>query len=286
VRWDDRDRRSVTKDELAAGDFFADAHGHFVSTLRFELQSEPDDYSAEGTVEIGPYLQAEGVAWPNMAVLLTLADVLIGRLASRHSAPRISVTADLGVRLFKAAGVERISCRARLVKVGGTMTVGDATFYSERSEERIGTSLGTFLASPRPVDEVPDGFPSELRVEQTRARTLFEHVGVSIPETGVAEVGAIRQELGHATQSLQGGVVALLGEAATYSAVGALDGPPQVVDSLEVHYVAAGRVGPFRAVAEPIEWSPARCALRVEVSDLGRDRVIALIDTTTRPLDS
>jgi acyl-coenzyme A thioesterase PaaI-like protein len=274
----------VTENEPASGDFFADAHGHFVSTLRFELPPELDDYSAEGTVDVDPYLQAEGVPWPNMAVLLTLSDVLIGRLASRHSAPRISVTADLGVRLFKGVVDEPIACRARLVKVGRTMTVGDATFYSERSGERIGTSLGTFLASPRPVDEAPNGFPSERRVLQTRARSLCEHVGISVPETGVADIGAFRQELGNATQSLQGGVVALLGETATYSAVGALDGPPQVVDSLEVHYLAAGRVGPFRAVAEPIEWSPARCALRVEVSDLGRDRVIALIDATTRPL--
>ncbi len=138
----------MTKDEHATGDFFADSHGHFVSTLRFELPPEPDDYSAEGTVEVDPYLQAEGMAWPNMAVLLTLSDVLIGRLASRHSAPRISVTADLGVRLFKATVDERISCRARLVKVGRTMTVGDATFYSERSGERIGTSLGHLSRVP------------------------------------------------------------------------------------------------------------------------------------------
>ena len=79
-------------------------------------------------------------------------------------------------------------------------------------------------------------------------------------------------------------MVALIGEVATYSAAGGLDGPTQVVDTLEVHYLAAGRVGPFRATAEPLERSAARSSFRVELRDLGRDRVIALIETTTRPL--
>jgi acyl-coenzyme A thioesterase PaaI-like protein len=270
--------------EVGSGDtdFFADAHGSFLSTLGFELHPERD-LAADGVVGIDPYLQAEGVPWPNMATLLTLADVLIGRLASRNTAPRISVTADLGVRLFRPVAGERVVVSARLRKVGRTMSVGDATIHLERTGELVGTSLGTFLASPRPGDHALSGFPPERRATR-RAGTLREHIGITSPEPGVAELGTLRPDVVNATQSLQGGVAALLGEVATYSAVGGLDGPAQVVDTLGVHYLAAGRDGPFVATAEPLERTAARSSFRVELRDGGRDRVIALIETTTRPL--
>lgn len=272
----------MSHEPAQGGDFFADAHGHFVSTLGFELQPERD-LAADGAVQIDPYLAAApGVAWPNMATLLTLADVLIGRLASRNTAPRISVTADLGVRLFRPVLDERVVVRARLRKVGRTMSVGDATIHLERTGEQLGTALGTFLASPRPGDQALSGFPTERRATRPRAATLREHIGITTPGAGVAELGALRPDLVNATNSLQGGVVALLGEVATYSAVA--DGPAQVVDSLEVHYLAAGRVGPFRATAAALERTTARSSFRVELCDLGRDRVMALIETTTRPL--
>jgi len=272
--------------DLFTGDLHADARGHFVSTMGFEFEPETDDRHARGGLTIDPYLQAEGLPWPSVATLLTLADIMIGRLASHHTAPRISVTADLGVRLFNPPVGERIACRARLVKVGRTMTVGEADLVSERSGEVIGTALGTFLASPRPIDQAPLGFPPEFapRGDVTRARTLVEQVGLTFPAPGIAEIASLRSDLTNATQSLQGGVTALLGEAATYSAVAAMGGR-QVVDSLEVHYLAAARVGPFRATAEILNRGAPRSFARAEVRDLGQDRLAAIIEATTRPLD-
>jgi acyl-coenzyme A thioesterase PaaI-like protein len=80
-------------------------------------------------------------------------------------------------------------------------------------------------------------------------------------------------------------VTALLGEAATYSAVAAAIGDRQVVDSLEVHYLAAARVGPFRATAQILNHGAPRSYVRAEVRDLGQDRLAAIIEATTRPLD-
>jgi len=264
-------------------DLHADAGGHFISTMRLEFGEEPDDRHAVGAVMVDPYLQADGLPWPNMATLLTMADVLIGRLASHHTRPRISVTSDLGIRLFRQAIDERVECRARLLKVGRTMSVGDAEFFSE-SGEMIGTALGTFLASPRPADVAAQGFAFGQPDENPRARTLAEHVGIATPEPGVADMAALRSDLTNATQSLQGGIVALLGEVATYSAFGSDDVGTQVVDTLEVHYLSAGRTGPFRASAECLSLTTNGGYFRVQVRDLGRDRLTAVIETTTRPL--
>jgi acyl-coenzyme A thioesterase PaaI-like protein len=273
--------------DLLTGDLHADARGHFVSTLGFEFDPEADDRHARGSLTVDPYLQAEGLPWPNLATLLTMADIMIGRLASHHTAPRISVTADLGVRLFNPPAGERIEFRARLVKVGRTMTVGEADLVAERSGQVIGTALGTFLASPRPMDQAPMGFPPEFgaRGDVARARTLREQVGLTLPAPGIAEIASLRSDLTNATQSLQGGVTALLGEAATYSAVAAAIGDRQVVDSLEVHYLAAARVGPFRATAQILNHGAPRSYVRAEVRDLGQDRLAAIIEATTRPLD-
>jgi len=273
------------RNEAMAADLHADARGHFISTMRFDLGAEPDDRHAEGAVLIDPYLQAEGLPWPSMSTLLTLADVLIGRLASHHTAPRISVTSDLGLRLFESPVGERVELRARLLKIGRTMSVGDARLFSEGSGTMIGTALGTFLASPRPVDVAPRGFPMERRDELPRARTLADQVGVVTVAPGVAEIPALAADLTNATASLQGGAVALLGEAATYSALAATNVGRHVIDTLEVHYLAAARVGPFRATAETLGQDGGRAYFRVEVRDLGRDRLSAVIETTTRALD-
>jgi acyl-coenzyme A thioesterase PaaI-like protein len=273
---------------LSAGNLHADGRGHFVSTLGFQLDTEVDDRHANGSLLVDAYLQADAFRWPNLSALLTLADVLIGRLASHHTAPRISVTANLGVRLFGPAVGERIECRSRLRKVGRTMSVGDAEFYSDEAATPFGTAIGTFLASPRPVDEVPMGFlampgmttPSE---PVPRANRLADHVGIEFPEPGVAEIPALRPDLGNATASLQGGVVALLGEAAAYSALRAHGHSDHVVDSIEVYYLAAARSGPFRATAQLVGVDATRGHSRVEIRDVGQDRLTSIIEATTRP---
>jgi acyl-coenzyme A thioesterase PaaI-like protein len=297
----DGDVAMTEADERAPGypltsELHADARGHFVSTLGFQLDTEIDDRSANGSLMLDSYLQSDHISWPNLSALLTLADVLIGRLASHHTAPRISVTANLSVRLFEPPLGQRVECRSRLRKVGRTMSVGAAEFFSEHSAEPFGTSIGTFLASPRPADELPVGFTlplsegnqgegsqSEATQSPPRTHRLEDHVGIEFPDPGVAEILALRPDLGNATGSLQGGVVALLGEAATYNALRAAGSNDQVVDSLEVYYLAAARQGPFRATAELLGGGTTRGHSRVEIRDLGRDRLTSIIEATTRP---
>ncbi len=253
-----------------------------MSTMGFEYRM--DGPVATGRVKVGPYLQS-APRWPGVAALLTFADVLIGQLASAQTYPRISVTADLGVKVFSALpGDGMYEMTAELLKTGRTMTVGETRFFS--SDRRLmATSVGTFLASPRPADEAPDGFPDSLTARVTTepgASTLGEQVGLELLAPGHARI-VLRPDLFNATESLQGGLVALLGEVAARSAATARAGRPYVVGGLQVHYLAAARVGPFHTSAE-VEDREGASRVRVEVRDSGRDdRLVSLILADTFP---
>jgi acyl-coenzyme A thioesterase PaaI-like protein len=176
---------------------------------------------------------------------------------------------------------------ATLIKTGQSMSVGETEIRASRSGHVVATALGTFLASPRPVDRVPESFgdllPPGNGPRASVAATLAEQVGLKVVEPGLAEID-LRPDLVNATESLQGGLVALLGEMAAQSAASAAAGVPHVVDSLEVHYLAAARVGPFRGTARLLSAEPDRTLVRVEVRDQGRDgRVASVIVAGTRP---
>ncbi len=261
----------------------ADAGGHFMSTMG--LEHDVDDQVGWGRVTLGPYL-CTGKGWPSAAVLITFADVLIGRLASQRTMPRISVTANLGVRMVGTPPPDgQLKLHGRLVKTGRTMSVGETIVTAAGSGDVVATSLGTFLASPRPQDVAPDGFrrtePSP--VPDRVAPTLAEHVGLQLKEPGVVTAG-LRPDLFNATESLQGGVTALMGELAAQTAATEAAGVPHVLDTLDVYYLAAGRVGPFVTRTRMLSAEPARTLAQVEVRDSGRDdRLLAVILSGTRP---
>ena len=131
-----------------SADLHADARGHFISTMHFELGPEHDAWHAQGAVLIDPYLQADGLPWPSASTLLTLADILVGRLASHHTSPRISVTSDLGIRLFTPPVGERLEFRARLLKVEDD--VGRRYLHLLGAIRRIGGNRPRGTSSPRP----------------------------------------------------------------------------------------------------------------------------------------
>jgi len=263
----------------------ADERAHFMATMGFEHSL--DDADGHGRATVGPYLMT-APGWPSVAALLTFADVLIGTTASRRTAPRISVTADLSVRVVAALPDDgRLELRSELVKAGRTMSVGETEIVSAHSGRRVAVAIGTFLASPRPQDVAPEGFGTRFESHQRPlitpdAATLADYVGLQVLEPGIAEL-ALRPDLHNATESLQGGLVALLGEIAAQTAATEAAGCPHVVDSLDVHYLAAARTGPFLARASLLDLSLAR----VEIRDPGRgDRVVSVILARTRPSPS
>ena len=261
-----------------SADLHADERAHFMATMGFECTVGRE--VALGQVKVGNYLRS-APNWPSTAALLTFADVLIGVLASHQTAPRISVTSNLAVHVVGPLPPNgSLTMRGELSKVGRSMTVGETEMRASDSGDLVATAIGTFLASPRPQDVSVisgDRFRTVGGAE-TNADTLADHVGLRVVEPGLAEI-SLRSDLTNATESLQGGLVALLGETAAQTAASAATGAMAVVESLDVYYLAAARVGPFRAAAQLLN----RDLVRVEIRDTGRDgRLVAIATTHTR----
>jgi len=79
---------------------------------------------------------------------------------------------------------------------------------------------------------------------------------------------------------LHGGVTTTVVESAVRHALGGAD-----LTSVVLHFLRPGRVGPVRAVAEPVGSRPDGTLMRVEVRDLGADRrtmAVAIVTATRR----
>jgi acyl-coenzyme A thioesterase PaaI-like protein len=262
-----------------SADLHADERAHFMATMGFDCRIEGD--LGLGQVSIGSYLRS-APQWPSTAALLTFADVVIGVLASHQTAPRISVTSNLAVHIVGPLPSDgALSMRGRLSKVGRSMTVGETEMRASESGDLVATAIGTFLASPRPQDvaRITHARFGPMPGAQPNADTLAGHVGLRVIEPGLTEIG-LRSDLTNATESLQGGLVALLGETAAQTAASSTAGAPAVVESLDVYYLAAAWVGPFRAAARLLRDD----LFRVEIRDPGRDdRMVAIATARTCP---
>jgi acyl-coenzyme A thioesterase PaaI-like protein len=260
-------------------DLHADERAHFMSTMGFECHI--DDDLAFGQAEVDNYLRS-APNWPSTAVLLTFADVLIGVLASHQTAPRISVTSNLAVHIVGPLPPDgALNMRGQLSKIGRSMTVGETEMRAPDSGDLVATAIGTFLASPRPQDVTRISHDRFRTVGRTasNAASLADHVGLRVVEPGLIEID-LRPDLTNATESLQGGLVALLGEKAAQTTASAATGRAAVVESLEVYYLAAARAGPFRTAAQLLRDD----LVRVEIRDTGRDdRLVAIATAGTRP---
>ena len=99
-----------------------------------------------------------------------------------------------------------------------------------------------------------------------------QRVGVRTIAPGITEIDR-RPFVVQASNSLQGGIVALLGETAAESLTG------QPVRDLDIRFFTGVRVGPGRATAEVI----GDGSVRVEVRDAGNDGRLAALAVARIP---
>jgi len=71
--------------------------------------------------------------------------------------------------------------------------------------------------------------------------------------------------------SMHGGLVSMLVDVAGASALAAASGRPLATSSIEVQYLASGRIGPIRAVGEVLRLGDALGIAEVRVVDVGRE---------------
>jgi acyl-coenzyme A thioesterase PaaI-like protein len=239
----------------------------FPAGIVFGFTISDDEMSATGDVTLTNEVRVPGSSLPRASVLATIGDCVAGVPAGIMTGPdQLSVTLDISVRLVAASCGDRLTVEGQIVKKGRSIIAGEVRYLDAETSALVAYSYLTFMASPRPQDK---GFPRMrgMRNEVSMPEPIDRYLGAHVLAPGVVEIERapfVRQAAG----SLQGGVVAVLGELAAESLTGA------AVRDLDVRYLSAVRVGPGRATATDL----GDGLVRVEVCDAGRDdRLTAIV---------
>jgi acyl-coenzyme A thioesterase PaaI-like protein len=247
----------------------------FISRLPFEGQLTDDRSAMVGETMVTSMLRPPGAATARPAVLATVADCLAGVPACLLTLPRLALTLDIAVRLASPVTGDRLSVDARVLKAGSRTIATEVTFADAATGQLAASCYLTFTPSPRPQDVAPAAM-GEMRTPGELDEPLTDLVGIRTIRPGVVEIDhrpLVTQDSG----TLQGGIVALLGEMAAET----LTGLPVV--ELDTRYLATVRVGPARTNARRVGES----GVRVEVRDVGNGgRLAALVHARVdeRPL--
>jgi acyl-coenzyme A thioesterase PaaI-like protein len=237
----------------------------FVSAIPFRFELSDDGLHMQGDARIPDELRAVDSRLPRASVLATIADCIAGIPACLVTAPRLAVTLDIAVRLVAEPRGDDLTLEGEIVKQGRSTVASEVRFSDAQTDQLVASSYVTFMASPRPQDQAPPLLKG-MQTLGSMPVALPDYVGARITRPGEVEVDLTRFVM-QASSSLQGGVVALVGEMAAES----LCRSP-VLD-LDIRYLSAVRVGPARATARRL----SRDTVRVEVRDLGNDDRLAAL---------
>jgi acyl-coenzyme A thioesterase PaaI-like protein len=245
--------------------------GSFINDLWFEFDVTDQGTHGEGRASLTPTMESvPSLVRPS--VLLTIADCIAGVPAMHVASPRLSVTLDMVVRIVAPATGPELAMTSDLLKKGKNTVASEVRFTDAGSQELVALATLTFMASPRPQDISPpilDG----MVMHGSMPVPFPERVGLRTLAPGVTEVDR-RPFVEQAAGSIQGGIVALLGETAAQS----LTGRPVI--ELDARFFTGVRVGPGRATAEAV----GADLVRVEVRDGGSaDRLAALVFARVGP---
>lgn len=249
--------------------------GHFLRHLRIEADATrpgvcvgrlpvlPDLCGPDASVRLGAVAAALDVTAGTLAVQSVYPDwTATTHLSIQTSAGIASGSVTLTCRVARA-GRTSVFIEARLTDDDGT-AVGSATIGFQRLIRRDGNPDAA---------GAPEGRVTRLGSDTPEDRpALTDFIGVRPGGDGV-EID-LSTRVANSFGTIQGGVVATLLEAAALGTA-ALDPtgetPVGRIADLEVHYLAAGKAGPFRAEAEAVRSSPGESVLRLTLRDVGAD---------------
>ncbi|WP_344821352.1 hotdog domain-containing protein [Actinocorallia longicatena] len=221
-----------------------------------------DGGEMHGSGWITPEMHAPGTGRLRTSILASWADYLAGRLAVEVMTPRVPVTLDLDVHLYRPApGSGTVTGVCRVVKSGRSVFVAGIEFADE-SGEPIGTATGSFMVVPDPAIVMPP-IPSAaagLPPGEPLAVPFAERAGCARRGPGVAVLQRSEEGI-NASGTVGGGLIALAVEEAFLSLE-----PGRTLSSLALRYLQPVRIGPATATAH------VRHGLgHAELRDSGRD---------------
>ncbi len=260
-------------------------------TARVRTRVTPFVTTADGGVRAG--------------VLATLVDIVGGAIAARVLRPDWLATADLAVQRTGPVHGSWVEARGSVLRRGRTTLVIEALVVSldddGREVEVDGAPAGpvawasmTFAVLPARNPSSPVQMAGDLPV-----RWSFDGGSLSVPVLDALPVEvldgpagtvalAVRPYLHNSFGAVQGGVIALVAEAAGAEAIGAAsggDGSSVVVTGLQVAYLALGRVGPVVTSTRVLGTGPdGHGSAVVELRDSGADdRLMTVVNVVGVP---
>ena len=241
---------------------------HILRELGFTITRVGDEL--HGAASITPQMHVPGTSQLRTSILASWLDLLAGHLAVDAMTPRVPVTLELDVHLYRPApGSGRIRAVGRTVKAGRSVFVASVEFTSEHGEP-LAIGAGSFMSAPDPAARLPSrlGIDASAPVELLRV-PLAERAGCERREPGVAVLPRSEDGL-NASNSVNGGLITLAVEESVLSLA-----PGDTLCSLSVRYLQAVRVGPAVATAHVHNGLGL-----VELRDLGNDNRLAVTATT------
>jgi acyl-coenzyme A thioesterase PaaI-like protein len=243
---------------------------HVVAELGLEIDVVGDEL--HGTAAVHDEMFVPDTACLRISVLAAWADHVAGLLAAQAVAPRVGVTLDLDVHLYREpSGLHAVRAIARPLKVGRSVAVVGVELIAGDGVP-VGVATGSFMPAPDAQLTLP---PLADSLAAARGRTsrltvpFAQRARCQRSEPGVALL-PVSAEAINASKTLNGGLLALVVEEAHLSAASGV-----TLASLTMRYLRPVREGPAIAHAE------VQAGLgRVEVRDAGHDDRLAVTATT------
>ena len=218
---------------------------HVVAELGLSVRLDGDGLAGDALVY--PEMHVPGTDVLRISVLAAWADMLTGLLTGTSLAPRVPVTLDLSIDLPQPVrGTPAIVGSSRLLKAGRSVVVLEVTFVLAGGTDPVAVGTASFMPSPDTSLSLPAwrDSPSLLDRPKDRLTAPFaERAGCERRDDGVAELPR-REDALNASNTINGGLIALLMEEAALSAA-----PGSVLSSLALRYLRPARVGPLVATA-------------------------------------
>lgn len=217
---------------------------------------------------ITPEMHVPGTAHLRTSILATWADTLAGLLASQVMGPRVPVTLELDVNLYRPApGVGEVRAFGRTVKVGRSVFVAEMEFTVD--DEPVAVAAASFMVAPNPDVRLPHQLSIDMPATGLRlTKPLAERAGCERRSPGVAVLPRSEDGL-NASNTFNGGLIALAAEEAVLSLA-----PGESLCFLGLRYLQAARVGPVVATARLRDGVG-----RVELRDSGNDNRLTTLAT-------
>jgi len=239
-------------------------------------------------------------------VLAIFVDVFAGSAAVRAVQPDWIATGDLALCRLRPSHKDRLRATARVLRAGRRTVVLEVELRARRDltsgsglasagprlaplDSPCALATMTFSRLPRrdtqafaPLDDDLEGEMKMPLLGPGLQLPLLERIGLVTVDAAAGIVEVPKSEyIANSLRAIQGGVMALIAEAAGESAACRAIGSAAATVDLSIHYLELCRAGPVRTSARVLRSAASSCLVRVELRDAGDDDRLLAVATAT-----